>query len=60
MPLNAETVVRIAHATQMYPYRLWGYGEAIAMDALLEAAVVTGRDEFRLFAARCLDQSQPA
>ncbi len=39
--------MRVADRTAAYPFKCWGFGEAIAMVALLAASRVTGDDRYR-------------
>lgn len=42
-----QTLTHVADRTAAYPYKCWGFGEAIAMLGLLAAARVTGDDRYR-------------
>jgi unsaturated rhamnogalacturonyl hydrolase len=42
-----QTLHRVAERTLAYPYKCWGYGEAIAMLGLLAAWRVTGQTRYR-------------
>ncbi|MEJ0087216.1 MAG: glycoside hydrolase family 88 protein [Pseudomonadota bacterium] len=43
----SATISRIADRTLQWPFRKWAFGEAIALEGLLEAAVVTGQAGYR-------------
>lgn len=42
-----QTLKHVADRTAAYPYKCWGFGEAIAMLGLLAASRVTGDDRYR-------------
>ncbi|MGH2405537.1 MAG: glycoside hydrolase family 88 protein [bacterium] len=51
---------RVAQQTQAYPFKAWGFGEAIAMLGLLAAARVTGDARHRAFVAAQFDRWRAA
>ena len=53
--LDTQDIIRIATRTQLCNYKLWGYGEAVAMNGLLAASRKTEVPDFAQFVYRCLD-----
>jgi len=51
---------RVARQTQAYPFKAWGFGEAIAMLGLLAAARVTGDNRHRAFVGAQFDRWRAA
>jgi len=51
-----RTLRRAADRTAAYPYRCWGFGEAVAMLGLLAAAGATGEDRYRRAVAASFDR----
>jgi unsaturated rhamnogalacturonyl hydrolase len=47
--VSDELISRVADRTMAYPYQAWGFGEAVAMRALLAAGRVTGDLRYRRF-----------
>ncbi|MDR7418244.1 MAG: glycoside hydrolase family 88 protein [Armatimonadota bacterium] len=52
----AQVLTRVADRTAAYPYKVWGFGEAIAMLGLLAAARVTGAHRHRAFVETLFDR----
>lgn len=50
-----QDIIRIATRTQLCDYKLWGFGEAVAMNALLKAAHKTRVPDLAHFVYRCMD-----
>lgn len=44
-----ELIAKIAEQTMKYPFKVWGFGEGIALEALWEAGQITGVDRYRQF-----------
>ncbi|MGH9339062.1 MAG: glycoside hydrolase family 88 protein, partial [Acidobacteriota bacterium] len=52
MAIEKNLIIHAAQKTQMYPFRIWGFGEAIAMDALLGASRLLEIPDFSNFVYR--------
>ena len=53
--MDNQDILRIATRTQLCDYKVWGFGEAVAMTGLLEASRKTGASDFANFVYRCMD-----
>ncbi len=51
-----QMLQRVAARTAAYPYKCWGFGEAIAMLGLIAASRVTGDDRYRRVVDRSFDR----
>lgn len=50
-----ERIAAVAEQLMRYPYKLWGFGEGIALEALWQAAAFTGEKRYGDFVLACYE-----